>query len=110
MSHHRVGLTRQLEQDGVTDPDAFLEAILAHVDRGHDLPDGATPRECSVVAYVLKLTRTPGAMEQADVAALRSAGLDDAEILDVVHVAGYYAYANRLADGLGLMVEPYRSQ
>lgn len=61
-----------------------------------------------MVPYVLKLTRTPGHMTQQDVDALRDAGLDDAEVLEVVHVAGYYAYANRLADGLGLAVEPYR--
>lgn len=47
-------------------------------------------------------------MTKADVDGLRAAGLDDAEVLDTVHVAGYYAYANRIADGLGLALEPYR--
>lgn len=33
------------------------------------------------------------------------AGLSDAEILDANQVAAYYAYANRLVDGLGVRLE-----
>jgi alkylhydroperoxidase family enzyme len=46
-------------------------------------------------------------MEEADVSALRDAGLSDAEILDVCQVAAYYNYVNRMADGLGVELEPY---
>jgi alkylhydroperoxidase family enzyme len=46
-------------------------------------------------------------MEQADVAALRAAGLGDGEILDACQVAAYYAYVNRMADGLGVELEEY---
>ena len=34
------------------------------------------------------------------------AGLDDRAILDLAMVVGYYAYVNRLADGLGVRLEP----
>ena len=54
--------------------------------------------------YVAKLTREPWNMEEADVVALRDAGFSDAAILDINQVTGYYAFVNRLADGLG--VEP----
>ncbi len=54
-----------------------------------------------------KLTHEPHAMEQADVAALRAAGLGDGEILDACQVAAYYAYVNRMADGLGVELEEY---
>jgi len=37
---------------------------------------------------------------------LRTAGLDDRAILDVAHVAGFFAYANRIVDGLGCDLEP----
>lgn len=46
-------------------------------------------------------------MRQEDVGALRSAGLSDAEILDVCQVAAYYNFVNRLADGLGVELEAY---
>jgi len=58
-----------------------------------------------MLRYAEKLTRTPGAMEQADVAALRAVGFGDVDILGIVEVVGYYAYVNRLADGLGVPVE-----
>ena len=55
--------------------------------------------------YVVKLTRTPWDMEPADVEALRAAGFDDTSILDINQVAGYFAFVNRLADGLGVELE-----
>ena len=55
--------------------------------------------------YVEKLTREPWNMVKADVKSLRVAGFNDEGILDIVQVAGYYAYVNRLADGLGVELE-----
>ncbi|MYG89331.1 MAG: hypothetical protein F4190_12545 [Acidimicrobiales bacterium] len=43
----------------------------------------------------------------ADVDALREAGFSDRDILDITEVVGYYAYANRIADGLGLQTEDW---
>ena len=60
-----------------------------------------------MLTFAIKLTTTPGAMNDADVDALRSAGFSDRDILDIVEVVGYYAYANRIADGLGIEPEPW---
>ena len=60
--------------------------------------------------YVAKLTCSPGDMAAEDVDKLRSAGFDDRAILDIAQVAAYYAYVNRLADGLGVTLEPYWSE
>ncbi len=59
-----------------------------------------------MIDYVLKLTRTPWDMRKDDVKSLRDAGLDDRAILDLAMIACYYAYVNRLADGLGVELEP----
>jgi alkylhydroperoxidase family enzyme len=45
-------------------------------------------------------------MAEADVAALRAAGFDDAAIHDAAQVIGYFNYVNRVADGLGIDPEP----
>ena len=55
--------------------------------------------------YVVKLTKEPSSMVEADIQKLRDAGFGDVGILDIVQVAGYYAYVNRLADGLGVELE-----
>ena len=60
-----------------------------------------------MLSFAVKLTVTPGAMNDADVNSLRTAGFSDRDILDIVEVVGYYAYANRIADGLGLETETW---
>ena len=55
--------------------------------------------------YAAKLTREPWSMVEADVQSLRESGFSDVAILDIVQVAGYYVYVNRLADGLGVKLE-----
>jgi len=57
--------------------------------------------------YVEKLTLKPWEMVEADVIALRDAGFSDSAILDINQVTGYYAYVNRLADGLGVELEEF---
>ena len=68
-----------------------------------------TDRERALVDYAIKLTTSPDAMTEGDVEALREAGLEDAGILDVCQIVAYYNYVNRLADGLGVTLEPYWS-
>ena len=53
------------------------------------------------------MTVRPAEMSEADLAPLRGAGFTDRDILDIVEVTAYYAYANRIADGLGLQPEPW---
>ena len=60
-----------------------------------------------MLRYAVKLTRTPGAMNDADVDDLRTVGFSDRDILDIAEVVGYYAYANRIADGLGIEPESW---
>lgn len=57
--------------------------------------------------YAAKLTRMPGDMVESDVAALSAKGFSDRAILDIAQVTAYYAYVNRIADGLGLSLEAY---
>ena len=60
-----------------------------------------------MLRFAVKLTATPGAMSDSDVEALRTAGFSDRDILDIVEVVAYYAYANRIADGLGIKTETW---
>ena len=52
-----------------------------------------------------KLTKTPWDMVEEDVKALRDVGFSDGAILDINQVTSYYAFVNRLADGLGVELE-----
>jgi len=74
-----------------------------------DIPDFLTEREKAIVGYSLKITKTPSEMTKDDVEALRKFGLTDEAILNVVMVNSYFAFVNRMADGLGVELEDYWS-
>ena len=65
-----------------------------------------SPADRALCVYGDKLARRPGAMAERDVAALRKAGFDDRGIHDAAQVVAYFAYINRIADGLGVDLEP----
>lgn len=55
--------------------------------------------------HAIKLTRTPWAIDQADIDYLRSLGLTDRAINDATQVVSFFNYINRVADGLGVDLE-----
>ena len=55
--------------------------------------------------YASKLTSEPWTMTREDVDALRAQGWSDTAILDMNIVTSYYAFVNRIADGLGVELE-----
>lgn len=55
--------------------------------------------------YAVKLTREPWEMKETDIQTLRETGWSDSAILDLNLVSSYYAFVNRLADGLGVRLE-----
>ena len=59
------------------------------------------PRRRAVAAFAEALTRDPGAVGPAQLAPLRAAGLDELEILDLIHAVAMFANANRLMLSLG---------
>lgn len=63
-----------------------------------------------MLTYAEKLTRTPGSMTRDDVDALKVAGFSERDILDINQIVGYFAYVNRLADGLGVPLEDFMDQ
>jgi alkylhydroperoxidase domain protein len=77
--------------------------------RGEDvqrlLDDGVgiqiDPRWDAVIAASAALTATPPSFDGTHIAALRAAGLDDAEIVDVINASAFFNWANRLMLSLG---------
>lgn len=53
-----------------------------------------------------KLSATPTKMVEADWKPLRELGFDDRACLEVAHIVGIFNYLTRLADGLGLQIDP----
>ncbi|NIR49530.1 peroxidase [candidate division KSB1 bacterium] len=96
MVHHGAGLRRltkdeelveQLKQD-------YRNAPISDADR-------------AMLDYAIKLTLEPWNMDKREVENLRGYNFDDAAILDINQITGYYNFVNRLADGLGVELEDY---
>ncbi len=95
VEHHFAGLARLL---GDADRAAEIRAALEADDPALAF-DGS---ELAMLHYARALTLTPARIAEHEVAALREAGLDDGEILEVNQVVSYFAYANRTVLGLGV--------
>jgi len=96
VTHHGAGL-RQLTKD-----EALVEQLIADFRQARL---GAADR--AMLEYAAKLTQEPSNMVEADVIALREAGFSDEAILEINQVTSYYAFVNRLADGLGVELEAF---
>jgi alkylhydroperoxidase family enzyme len=53
-----------------------------------------------------KVSGNPTKMVEEDWQPLRDLGFDDEAVLEVAHVIGVFNYLTRLADGLGLQLDP----
>lgn len=60
-----------------------------------------------MLGYASKLTLSPDEMTEEDVQGLRDQGFEDIDILHIAEVTAYFAYANRIADGLGIPLEDW---
>ncbi|MEM1160310.1 MAG: peroxidase-related enzyme [Pseudomonadota bacterium] len=70
--------------------------------RTQDALDGL---ELALMRYAEKLTLMPARMHEADVGDLRTAGLDDGQILEINQIICYFNYVNRSINGLGVTTE-----
>ncbi|WP_299862263.1 carboxymuconolactone decarboxylase family protein [uncultured Roseobacter sp.] len=94
-NHHFAGMKRLLKDDARAD--AIRAAIAASDTEAIPLDQA----QRAALRYADKLSRAPQDMIEADVQALRDAGFEDGEILEINQVVSYFAYANRTVLGLG---------
>jgi uncharacterized peroxidase-related enzyme len=92
--HHGAALAEESGQP------VLAEAVVSGAFQ--DLPE----RMRLLCRYALKLTLRPWEMTRGDVSILRSAGFSDRDIVDANQVTSYFNYVNRVADGLGVELEP----
>ncbi len=68
---------------------------------------GLPPHTQAALALAEKITRTPSQVRQDDIRELRRLGFADPDIHDIVQIAAYFNYLNRVADGLGVPPEDF---
>lgn len=59
-----------------------------------------------MLRFSTRLTQHPGQVGSEDLEELRRLGFSDSQLLDIVQVVAYFNFVNRMADGLGVELEP----
>lgn len=103
VDHHFEGLRRLLKHDEKAS--AIKSALTAALENGAIETNALSAKEIAALRYAAKLTKTPRDVAAGDINAMREAGWDDGEILEINQVAAYFAYANRTVLGLGVTTE-----
>jgi len=98
LTHHFANVRRLLRDEPRAD--RIYAALESR--RPEHVFDG---KELALLTYAAKLTTQVADMQEADVDALRTAGCDDGEILEVNQVIAYFNYSNRLLNGLGVTTQ-----
>jgi len=93
--HHFAGLSRLLADD---ERAATIHRALDN----HDPAAAFSGKELAGLKYAERLTLGAADLQADDIQALRDAGFDDGEILELNQVSAYFGYANRTVLGLGI--------
>ena len=68
---------------------------------------GLEERTVAMLDFVFGISEVPPRSSAEAVEGLRRHGWTDRAILDMVQVAAYFAFVNRIADGLGVELESF---
>jgi uncharacterized peroxidase-related enzyme len=96
--HHFAGLSRLLS-------DAKRAAAIRTALANRNPAGVFSGRDLAGLQYAEKLTVAGASVTLEDIDALRNAGFDDGEILEINQVTAYFSYANRTVLGLGVDTE-----
>ena len=64
-----------------------------------------TPADRAMIDYAVLLTLKPFEVTAKDVGRLEASGFTDRAVHDICAIVSYYAFVNRIADGLGVELE-----
>ncbi len=65
-----------------------------------------TERQHAMLAFAIKLARTPEQLDSGDFTALRSHGFSEDDIWDIGAITGFFAFSNRMAHLMDLQPNP----
>ena len=64
-----------------------------------------TDQDREILEYATKVTEASSTIELADIERLRQQGMDDRGLHDLCSIVAYFAFVNRIANGLGVELE-----
>jgi len=65
------------------------------------------PQDKAMIDFALKLTRAPATVKQEDFQFLQQYGFSEEQAVDIVLITCMFNFMDRLADGLGVALDPF---
>jgi len=65
------------------------------------------PQDKAMIDCALKLTREPATMKREDLECLQQYGFSEEQTVDIVLITCLFNFMDRLADGLGVELDPF---
>jgi uncharacterized peroxidase-related enzyme len=96
LTHHRAGLLRLIKNE------VFVNQLAEDWKKAE-----LNEKQFTMILYAEKLTMTPGKVNENDIRALKLVGFTERDILDINQITSYFAYVNRIAEGLGVPLEDF---
>lgn len=103
MHHHGAGLRAILAKADL--PAADQDAVVAGLLTSPLSAPGLSGREKALLDYAEALSLSPASIRREHIEALRAENCDDRAIHDACAIVAYFAFVNRIADGLGVDLE-----
>lgn len=64
------------------------------------------PQDKAMIDFALKLTREPAKVKREDIEFLQQYGFSEEQVVDIVLIICTFNFMDRLADGLGVELDP----
>jgi len=104
---HEADLRAEVERERTAGAvDGSSAAAFAHDIAAQGSEGAPQPRLRALLQFAERLALDPAHFEEQHLQPLRDAGLDDRAIHDAAQAVAYFSYINRIADGLGVDLEP----
>lgn len=65
------------------------------------------PADKAMIDFALKLTREPSSVKQQEIELLKQHGFSEEQVVDIVLITCTFNFMDRLADGLGVELDPH---
>jgi uncharacterized peroxidase-related enzyme len=102
VTHHEAGLRFRMSKSniGQGEQDKLISSLKENYKKAEISAD-----DMAMLDYAVQLTEDPASISELHVTELRNHGFSDLAIHDICFITAYFAFVNRMADGLGVELE-----
>jgi len=103
---HGEDLRLALAKKGESESEEAIQNLVDDIKKDYTKAE-LNSKDRIMLDFCLKLTQKAWESQQKDIDQLISAGFSEEQIVEIVHIASYFNYINRVVDGLGGELEEW---